>query len=72
LQAIQQLPKGDVSVFYYKSKLNLLNFTIYNLYNSCTCYVWDESNGNRGVNELGTTNSLLKDTLKMKETRLIH
>lgn len=31
-----------------------MNFTIYNLYNSCTCYVWDESNGNRGVNELGT------------------
>lgn len=25
------LPKGDVSVFYYKSKLNILNFTVYNL-----------------------------------------
>ena len=27
LQAEMQVPKGDVSVFYYKSKLNVLNFT---------------------------------------------
>ncbi|KAL4711225.1 hypothetical protein ACJJTC_019066 [Scirpophaga incertulas] len=55
LQAVMQLPKGEVSVFYYKSKLNLLNFTIYDLKeNLCECYVWDESHGNRGVNELGT------------------
>lgn len=55
LQAVMQIPKGDVSVFYYKSKLNVLNFTIYDLKtNECECYVWDESNANRGVNELGT------------------
>ena len=55
LQAVMQLPKGDVSVFYYKSKLNVLNFTIYDIKtNSCQCFVWDESNGHRGVNELGT------------------
>lgn len=28
LQAVLQLPRGDVSVFYYKSKLNNMNFTI--------------------------------------------
>lgn len=55
LQAVFQLPKGDVSLFYYKSKLNVLNFTIYDLKsNNCECYVWDESNGHRGVNELGS------------------
>lgn len=55
LQAVVQLPKGDVSLFYYKSKLNVFNFTIYNLKtNSCECYIWDETNGHRGVNELGT------------------
>ena len=55
LQAVFQLPKGDVSLFYYKSKLNVLNFTIYDLKsNNCDCYVWDESNGHCGVNELGS------------------
>lgn len=55
LQAVTQLPKGDVDVFYYGSKFNVLNFTIYNLTsNSCNCYVWDEANGHRGVSELGT------------------
>lgn len=55
LQAVMQLPKGDTSVFYYTSKLNVLNFTIYDLKTgSCECFVWDESNGHRGVNELGT------------------
>lgn len=55
LQAVFQCPKGDVSVFYYKSKLNVLNLTIYNLQNnSVECYVWDESNANRGVNEIAT------------------
>lgn len=55
LQAVMQIPKGDISVFYYKSKLNVLNFTIYNAKtNSCNCYVWNETNGQRGVNEIGT------------------
>lgn len=55
LQAVMQLPKGDVSLFYYKSKLNVFNFTMYDLKsNACDCFVWDEGNGHRGVNELGT------------------
>lgn len=55
MQAVLQLPKGDVSVFYYKSKLNVMNFTIFNLIdNNCDCFVWDESCANRGANELGT------------------
>ncbi|CAG9812894.1 unnamed protein product [Phaedon cochleariae] len=55
LQAVMPIPKGDVSVFFCKSKLNVLNFTIYDLQtNNCECYVWDESNGHRGVNELGS------------------
>ena len=55
LQAVLQLPKGDISLFYYKSKLNVLNLTIYDIKtNKCECYVWDETNGNRGVNEIGS------------------
>lgn len=55
LQPVMQIPKGDVSVFYYKSKLNVYNFTIYDLKsNECECFIWDESNGHRGINELGS------------------
>lgn len=55
LQAVMPLPKGDCSAFYYSSKLNVFNFTIYDLIKKTTeCYVWDESNGQRGVNELGS------------------
>lgn len=50
-----QIPRGDVSAFFYRSKLNVFNFTIYDLRtNDCECYVWDEANGHRGVNELGS------------------
>ncbi|XP_045454105.1 uncharacterized protein LOC123667070 [Melitaea cinxia] len=55
LQAVFQCPKGDVSVFYYKCKLNVFNFTICDLKtNKVECFVWDESSANRGVNDLGT------------------
>lgn len=55
LEAVFQCPKGEISVFYYKSKLNVLNLTVYNIKtNVAECYVWDESNANRGVNEIGT------------------
>lgn len=59
LQAVLPCPKGNVSLFYYKSKLNVLNFTIYEMkgnanLDECFCYVWDETNGNRGANEIGS------------------
>ena len=73
LQAVMQLPKEEVSVFYYKSKSNILNFTIYNLKsNACNCYIWNESNGHRGVNELGTcVLKYLKDTCDSGYTDII-
>lgn len=55
LQAVMPVPKGDVSIFFYRLELNVLNFTIYDMQkNIADSYVWDESNGHRGVNELGT------------------
>lgn len=39
-EAVFQCPKGNISLFYYKSKLNLLNLTIYNIQNNIVeCYV---------------------------------
>lgn len=55
LQAVMTVPKGDVSIFYYKSKLNCLNFTISELGKDHTeCYFWTEVEGNRGVNEIAS------------------
>ncbi|CAG9773423.1 unnamed protein product [Ceutorhynchus assimilis] len=53
LQAVFQCPKGDISVFYYKSKF--LNLTFYELKtNDVTCFVWHEGEAERGVNEIGS------------------
>ncbi|CAH2102002.1 unnamed protein product [Euphydryas editha] len=55
LQAVLPVPRGDVSVFYYKSKLNCFNFTISELGTGNTeCYFWSEVEGQRGACEIGT------------------
>lgn len=55
LQAVLPVPKGDVSVFYYKSKLNCFNFTISDLVSKKTeSFFWHEGVGNRGSDEIGT------------------
>lgn len=55
LQAVMPCPQGEVSSFYYISKLNLLNFTITKLgTNSTDCFVWHEGEGGRGANEIGS------------------
>lgn len=55
LQAVMPCPRGDVSNFYYVSKLNTFNFTIYETNNkNALCYVWHEGEANRGATEIGT------------------
>ncbi|KAK7600988.1 hypothetical protein V9T40_008429 [Parthenolecanium corni] len=55
LQAVLPVPRGDVSVFYYKSKLNSYNFTISQLQSDKThCYLWHEGEGNRGAEEIAS------------------
>lgn len=55
LQAVLQVPKGDVSSFYYKCRLNCLNFTICELkIDSTECYFWNEVEGQKGANEIGS------------------
>ncbi|KAL4702152.1 hypothetical protein ACJJTC_019407 [Scirpophaga incertulas] len=42
-EKVLQTPHGEVSIFYYKRKLNTLNFTVYDLANKVgTCYMWHE------------------------------
>lgn len=64
LQSVMMCPSP--SYFYYCSKINCLNFTITELnkkdndhedkaaYGDVFCYFWDESEGNRGANEIGS------------------
>ncbi|XP_074040476.1 uncharacterized protein [Leptinotarsa decemlineata] len=68
IQAVMQCPTGDISAFYYKSRLNSFNFTILELdkpkevksdskyccYKSVNCYFWNETQSKRGSNELGS------------------
>nr|CAI5866084.1 unnamed protein product [Callosobruchus analis] len=55
LQATLPCPKGDTSNFYYISKLNVYNFTIFNLKTKdVECYVWHEGHAHRGADEIGT------------------
>lgn len=55
LQQVLPCPNGDVSVFYYTSKLNVLNFTLFELKNNTVqCFLWHEGEALRGANEIGT------------------
>nr|CAH7713970.1 unnamed protein product [Callosobruchus chinensis]CAH7767792.1 unnamed protein product [Callosobruchus chinensis] len=55
LQAALPSPQADSSKFYYVSKLNMYNLTIYELQSTETnCFIWHESHGNRGANEIGS------------------
>ncbi|KAL4119726.1 hypothetical protein QTP88_012513 [Uroleucon formosanum] len=46
-------PQGDVSSFYYKRKFATYNFTIFDIGKKHGyCFVWHQSEGNRGSNEI--------------------
>lgn len=56
MQSILQLPTSQVGPLYYKRKLTLHNFTIYECKkpNKGFCYLWPETAGKRGANEIGS------------------
>jgi hypothetical protein len=56
MQSVLQIPTSEVGPLYYKRKLVLHNFTIYDSDkpNKAFCYLWPETEGNRGANEIGT------------------
>ncbi len=52
LQALLLCPKLKASALYYKTKLAVHNFTVYNmLTHSATCYVWHEGEGSLSASE---------------------
>ncbi|CAG9816980.1 unnamed protein product [Phaedon cochleariae] len=67
LQAVMQVPKGQVSLFFYKSRINCLNFTVSDLeVKNVVCYFWDETEGARGAVEIG---SCILDYIKAQSER---
>lgn len=55
LQAVLQIPCGDVATLYYKRKLSCFNFTFFDLASkNGTCFFWNEAIAERGSNEIGT------------------
>lgn len=55
LQAVLPCPTGEASSFYYVSKLNVLNFTLYDIKShEGTCFLWHEGEAHRGSNEIGS------------------
>ena len=60
LQAVLMTPFARDAHIYYKRKLSVYNFTIYN--NSSAnghCYLWDETEWGRGANEIVIHSSVL-------------
>ncbi|CAG9762669.1 unnamed protein product [Ceutorhynchus assimilis] len=58
LEATLPTPNGQVSSFYYRSKLSTYNFTICDIKQKgqgpVYCYMWHEGGGKRGAIEIGT------------------
>lgn len=70
LQKTLTTPHGNVSVFYYKRKLNVYNFTAFDLGSlQGYCYCWHEQIGKKGANEIASyvlnlIQSKLQDNVK--------
>ena len=55
LQQVLNCPHGDASDFFYKRKLGVYNFSVYDLTSAAGyCYMWPEHIAGRGSNEMAT------------------
>lgn len=54
-QKVLSSPHGNISIYYYKRKLNVYNFTVYDMASKeAFCYMWDETVAKRGPNEVAS------------------
>ena len=55
LHKVLPCPRAETSAFYYKRHLSISNFTVYDYtLNDGHCYVWNETIGHKGSNEIGS------------------
>jgi hypothetical protein len=67
LEKVLNTPHGDSMLFYYSRKLAVYNLCFYeNGTRKVFCFYWDESNGRRGANEIG---SILNKYIKSVDER---
>lgn len=54
-QRILNAPHGQLSILYYKRKLSVFNFTVFDTTNKeAHCYMWHEAEARRGANEVSS------------------
>lgn len=65
-QKILNVPHGDVGLYYYKRKLSLYNFSIFDMAElEGICYMWTENTAKRGANEVSSCLSMfIQDRVK--------
>lgn len=54
LEAILMVPQASNSELFYKRKISIYNFTIYDSLSNGFCYMWDEMNGKKASSEIFT------------------
>ena len=55
LQSLLLCPKSNAAALYYRNKLSVHNFTVYNLKNNAGyCYIWNETEGGLTGNEFSS------------------
>ena len=68
MQKTRTLPKTEVGPMYYFCKLNAWNLTFYNFGNhEGSCYVWDETLGKKGSNEIASYLTKYVDDLMLRK-----
>lgn len=66
LQKVLQTPQGNCSLFYYRRKHSVYNFTIYDIGpHEGYCYLWTENIGKKGPNEIA---SFVMDYIEKKSS----
>lgn len=69
-QKILNSPHGDVGLLYYKRKLSVYNFTVFDMANKAGfCYMWTECTGKRGANEVSSCLMMFMKNLIDKGTK---
>ncbi|KAK3910886.1 Imidazolonepropionase [Frankliniella fusca] len=55
LQKVLICPRAETSILFYKNKLSLFNFTVFDTREKeGNCYLWTECDAHKGPNEIGT------------------
>ncbi len=71
LEQVLSTPSASTSTIYYKRKLSCYNLSLYSLGNrSGFCYLWDQTEGNRGSNEIGTCLNMYINSLPPSVTHI--